>query len=271
MKTYQLDQQALMHGAVRLTPLTTIPEFLVGIFDDLVTLVQRLLSHTTGIKINLWLDCEFVNVEGERCRRAFKTKNVVIFRNTDIEEVCSDLFQKLVDEKESCELKGSGWSFLRIVDMEIRVNVYRPLGGSKYLKLPQPILNRKAVVNVRNVNDDRCFEYAILSRYVPNNGRVLGIEVNAITDQVRAAANLDFTDLTMPMKINQIPVFEKKNGVSVNVYGLELVRSQKCRRKSYYIVYPLRVAAHEEAHPDHFDLLYLTDSTTSHYALISNF
>ena len=265
LKTYRLRDKVSSH--------VTIPEFLVYIFDNIVTLVRRILTYVSAIKMNIWLECEFVNVHQDTCRRAFKTKNTIVMRSTDLEEMCGDLFQKLVDEKEACEMKGSGWTFVRVVDMEIRVNVYRPLGGSSYIPLPPDIQAKKAVINVYNDADHKCFQYAMLTRFVENIHHEQ-LRVIHFTDEVRRRAQLDFEGLKYPVTLQQIPSFEKRNGISISVYGLDLVpisKKKKHRKKKHNIVYPIRVCEQEEAYPDHFDLLMLTSDKSVHYLYIKDF
>ncbi|XP_054259958.1 protein SCAR-like [Macrosteles quadrilineatus] len=54
LKTYRLRDEAPSR--------LTIPEFLTQLFEDLVTLMHRILEHVTAVETNLWLDCEFTNV-----------------------------------------------------------------------------------------------------------------------------------------------------------------------------------------------------------------
>ncbi|XP_054257135.1 uncharacterized protein LOC128982110 [Macrosteles quadrilineatus] len=114
LKTYRLRDEAPSR--------LTIPEFLTQLFEDLVKLMHRILEHVTAVKTNLWLDCEFTNVHDQTCQRAFKTKNVAVLRSTDIDELCSNLFQKLVDEKEVCERTGSGWTFTLLLSFKTSAN-----------------------------------------------------------------------------------------------------------------------------------------------------
>jgi len=117
----------------------------------------------------------------------------------------------MIDEKEECEMKGSGWAFVRVKKFQIRVNVYKPLGGSSFIPLPKEIENQKCVINVKNAQDNMCFKYAMLTRYVDRNTLVnSNYSPRVFTAEVEERSHLDFSDLTYPVHHEQISSFEKK-------------------------------------------------------------
>jgi hypothetical protein len=62
---------------------------------------------------------------------------------------------------------GSGWNLVRISEFTIHISHYRPLVGSSYIKSPKFIEEKRAVVNVQNRKDNKCFRWAILSALYP--------------------------------------------------------------------------------------------------------
>jgi len=74
------------------------------------------------------------------------------------------MFDKLLNEQESFLLKGSSWRQISLDGLQLRTNKVNLLGGSSFIKLPQSIYNKKAIINVMNY-DNRCFKYAILSKF----------------------------------------------------------------------------------------------------------
>lgn len=49
------------------------------------------------------------------------------------------IIRKVVNERETCAMKGSGWTCLRVICTGFRINVYCPLGGASYIQLPEEI------------------------------------------------------------------------------------------------------------------------------------
>lgn len=115
-------------------------------FYRVVELFERIRQNAFAF----WLECEFGNIHGEPFRRDFKTRNFTVFRADDLEELCGELFQKLLTKKHP-EMKGSGLSFVRccrVFELQVRINVYRPLRGASYVPMPPEIIARWAVVIV---------------------------------------------------------------------------------------------------------------------------
>ena len=56
-----------------------------------------------------------------------------------------------------------------MVDVTIKIAAYEPLCGSSYVPLPKKLVQRKAIVNVKNVDDDKCCAWAVLAGLHPVN------------------------------------------------------------------------------------------------------
>ena len=71
---------------------------------------------------------------------------------------------------------------------------------------------------------------------------------------------LDWTGLTFPVSLQDIPKFERRNHISVNVYGFDVKTSVHLLQKSQLI-----------DSKQHIDLLLLTKGAQSHYCWIKHF
>ena len=139
------------------------------------------------------------------------------------------------------------------------VTQYTPLCGSSFIATPPAIAKRKAVVNVQNFDDDRCFEYAILSHLYPPRNRQNACKPRRYK---KYRDKLNFDNISFPVKLNQIPLFEKQiPDISVNIV------SPDSTKNSFFIDYlsPEKTRRHK------FNLLLLSDENTQHYVYIKNF
>ena len=50
---------------------------------------------------------------------------------------------------------------------EVDLLKYRPLAGSSYIPTPKKLLSKKALVNVQNLHDDKCFIWSVLAGLHP--------------------------------------------------------------------------------------------------------
>ena len=94
---------------------------------------------------------------------------------------------------------------------------YEPLGDSSYIPLPKFLAAKKAIINLRN-EDDECFKWAIT--------RALNlVEKNSerIERKLRETSKtLHWEGLKFPVNLSDINNFENHNSsISVNVFGYE--------------------------------------------------
>lgn len=113
---------------------------------------------------------------------------------------------------EDFEQVGSGWTLHRICEIEMNANQYDVLRGASYMKLPNFLMNKKAIINIDNT-DEYCFKWAVLAARFPQR--------NGQRHQLyrQHEHQLDFSGLEFPVRMEDINMFEKKNpSISINVY-----------------------------------------------------
>ena len=119
------------------------------------------------------------------------------------------------DMKEFNE-QGSGWNLKSILHLTVNMNKFNPMRGSSFIKTPSFIAKKRAVINVKN-NDDECFKWAILSALYQCDYKD---HLYRVKKYVEFKNELNFDNISFPVGPNKISKFEKQNGVSVNLYML---------------------------------------------------
>ncbi|XP_060859920.1 uncharacterized protein LOC132937114 [Metopolophium dirhodum] len=230
--------------------------FLNSTSSSLKSKLKELCSSST-YKFNLFVDLVYENlITGEVRDVAFKTTNVLCYFTSNFSTLFKNMFDKLLNEQESFLLKGSSWRQISLDGLQLRTNKVNLLGGSSFIKLPQSIYNKKAIINVMNY-DNRCFKYAILSKFnEKKNKNNFSIKYFNFLEK---KSGLNFNCIDYPTPINQIKKFEKINNISVNVYS--------CDDKNQ--IYPLHINNNEKS--DHYDLFFFSNEPTTHYCYIANF
>ncbi|CAI6375126.1 unnamed protein product [Macrosiphum euphorbiae] len=247
---------------------TSYRAFLNSIESELVAKLRE-CGRINPIKYNLKLEATYVvpNLHNSDQNRAFKTSARELYVHSNVEALVDRDFTRLLGEEDSYAGKYSGFTLSCIDGLLLGVYEYTPMGGSSYLPLPESILNRKAVVNPKNI-DQQCFKWAILAKHVSHDNRT---RVGA--NYSREEHRYDFSALSTPTPVSELMLFEKSNpGTSVNLYGVRKSAKNKKNKKSstQSVAYPLRVV--DEEKENHFDLLLITGKDgDNHYAYISNF
>ena len=221
----------------------------------IVNTLHNELKRLNFVKFGILMDTMFTNVQDELSPRGFLTKNRTLMKTSSIESVVEDCLQDIVRKITEHEGKGSGWSLLSIISLDIRVHKHGYGDrGSSFIPLPKKISQTKACINVQN-EDNECFRYSMLAKFVS------GKHVERPNKQYQEVSKkYNFNGVSYPVSLNDIKRFEKQNpNVSINVFGLD-----QCNN-----VFPLQVTPMEKV--DHTDLLLIKDRDVSHYVYIKNF
>ena len=137
------------------------------------------------------------------------------------------------------------------------VATYDPMKASSYIPLPKVIANRQACLNIKNVNDDKCFLWCVLASLHPVTH---GQHSNRVSKYQPYEGELNMDGISYPVSIRDVDRFERQNQVSISVYGLD-EDSEK--------VFPIRITEISNA-IHHVDLLYISKEDNGHYVLIKD-
>ena len=139
-----------------------------------------------------------------------------------------DIISHLNERVSNFTKRGSGYSLAYINQLYISFVKYSPFtGGTSFVPTPRWIAAKHAVVNVKNLSDDKCFVWAILSALFP-------VERNAhlLRHYLPYESRLDLTGLVFPMSPKQIPIFERNNSaIAVNCLAFD------AESKSFVVLY----------------------------------
>lgn len=221
--------------------------------------VTNLLSSNRQIKVHFVLTCimEKVDIKSGEVVTAephFSSKNEVNVAATDVCKLYDNAVDKVMENMANFQMRGSNWRFKSVVKLDIITVVYKPLKGKSYIPLPKELANKKAIINMKN-DDDQCFKWCVTRALNP-----VERDSENITKILRKQAEtLTWEGIEFPVAVNEnvISRFEKNNDISVNVFGYEKD------------VYPLHIS--KQQHDKLVDLLLISDGKKKHYCWIKNF
>ena len=182
---------------------------------------------------------------------SFASKMEIVTESTDLTELFDHMVDKIFELIQNFNNRGSGWQFDRVEHLDININPYNPLSASSYIELPSSLYMKKAIINVKNENDNECFKWAVTSAVFPQKKNA-----ERLSKQMREdSEKFDWTGIEFPISLKQIDKFENQNNYAINVFGYERV------------VYPLRISKKNE---QVINLLLIADEETNHYCWIKN-
>ena len=161
-------------------------------------------------------------------------------KEADIEEGLQKSIKKIYSSFIEYQRQGSNWTLDKVLKIKIHLVRYKPLKGSNYIPTPIKLRSKHAIVNVQN-RDRKCFMWSMLAALQPTKR-----DAERISKYVGYENELNFENITFPVKVKDIHKFEIQNKISVNVLGFEKGN-----------LYPVHVT--KERFYQHVNLLLLSD------------
>ena len=179
---------------------------------------------------------------------------VTIMTVNDIEGAVDAAIACLNRHPEAYMAEGSGWMLDAVLVITVHIVASQPLHGATYLPTPKKLADRKAIVNVRNYTDNKCFVWSVLAALHPVD-RNTRHDVNRVSHDIQYEPEVDMTDIAFPVSLNDIDRFERQNAVLVNGY-------------EDAVVHPLRITGLRDR--PHVNLLLLADGDRRHNVLVKS-
>ena len=221
--------------------------------------IINLLDSNRGSKVILYFNCVMVKQTPTGIVRqnfAFHSAIKIILESTDVEEV----FNEMVDEIETAiqrteNAEGSGWKLESIINITLHTAEWNPLNAGSYMELPTNLKNKKAIINMKN-QDDECFKWCVLRALNPKNTHPERVDKDLISKQ----DTLNMKGIKYPVSFRDIDRFDSLNpNISITVLGY----NQDER------VYPLKVSKYTGCEHD-IILMLLKNEEKAHYCLVNN-
>ena len=91
---------------------------------------------------------------------AFHSKTKVNLESTNFNELFSKMKETVLESLAKFQTQGNNWRFRSVLSLDLHTVKYTPLGGSSCIPLPGFLAAKKAIINLKN-EDDECFKWAV--------------------------------------------------------------------------------------------------------------
>ena len=224
-------------------------------------------NRNTKVKLDFFVTMERVNLSPEGLKyppkefRFHSKGEKIITEATDTIEIYHEMITEILEAMQIIEqAEGSGWIFIEVIRLILKIDKWDPLKASSYIDLPPELKNKKALINMQNT-DNKCFLWSVLRGLNPkdkNAGR--------IDKDLKSKENtLNMEGIDYPVNIKgHIKRFEKQNpDISVSVLGYS--KDEK--------IYPLRRSKHAMKNKRKYNIILLLikdENNNSHYCLVKD-
>ncbi|RLU25273.1 hypothetical protein DMN91_003366 [Ooceraea biroi] len=191
-----------------------------------------------------------------------KRKIVASSPTSDLQEwFTQHVIEPTLTTLEEFQERDSGWALSSILNLTISINKYNPLHAGCYIKLPEEITTKKAVINVHSM-DNACFTWSVVAALYPAERNT---ERESSYPHYTTVLNLQ--GIEFPVTLKNIAKFERLNNISINVYTIK----EKKKEEEQLTIVPIRLT--DEKMDKHANLLYVQDAqdnNVGHFACIKN-
>ena len=191
--------------------------------EKYINLIEQEILKLGSVKVSFGLKVNFEierNGETQEMSHYFKEDQPHVFNRYDkelIEQKYQEFMGRIKGEIENWSLRGSGWEVESIEIAYVNVAKYHPLRGGTYLPLPADLAKKKAIINVKN-KDNECLKWALRAAlFPPKDGK----------DPQRPSKypkndGINYEGIDFPTPVKQIDKLEKQNpNLAINVFGWE--------------------------------------------------
>ena len=191
--------------------------------EKYTNLIEQETLKLGSVKVSFGLQVQFEierNGNTENVTHYFKEDQPHVFNRYNkelIEQKYEEFVERIRGEIENWSLEGSGWEVERIETAYVNVAKYQPLRGGTYLPLPANLAKKKAIINVKN-RDNQCLKWALRAALFPTKDgkdpqRPSKYPVND---------GINYEGIDFPTPVKQIDKLEKQNqNLAINVFGWE--------------------------------------------------
>ncbi|KAK3801763.1 hypothetical protein RRG08_043778 [Elysia crispata] len=169
-----------------------------------------------GLKFQLALKVELVKVNPDGSEEfmepVLRHRQEAVLNENEITTALEETFPRLQETLEKLTQRGSGWMVVQVRKLWLDIARYQPLRGGSYIPLPKKLQDKKAVVNVKNM-DYHCLRWALRSALFQ------AAENPHRPANYPTADGLDLTGIDAPTPISQIGKVERQNDLAINVFG----------------------------------------------------
>ena len=226
----------------------------------------NIMDRNRNIKAKLYLYCfmkkQVLGDFSDLKEFAFHSKGQkLITEGTDPAEIYEEMIDEIEEAIQKTEqAEGSGWVFVEVKSLVLYTVKWNPINGSSYIDLPEEIKYKKAIINMKNKECNKCFLWCVLRALNPKEDHPERID----KDLKSKENTLNMSGINYPVNLKDINRFEKQNpDISISILGYNKIEK----------VYPLRISEYtksKEGRKHNIILLLIKEGENSHYCLVKN-
>ena len=178
------------------------------------------------------------------------------FEGSDTNDLIKRMLEYIKSQTENPKLPESGFTLDKVMHLYISFHRLVLTRGGSYIKLPEWLKSKKAVINPPN-KDEECFKWVVIQAL---NHEDIKDHPERISLPRSYEKQYNWKGFKFPVSIKKVDKFEKKNpDIAVNV----LFSNKKSQN-----IYTARKSERNVKHKNQVNLLMIVDGEKRHYTAI---
>ena len=149
---------------------------------------------------------------------------------SDIDSIVQDMINHMAKQVENPRLRDSKFVFDKILQTDISCQRLMLTRGSSFIKLPDWLAKKKAILNPKNL-DEKCFKRAAIAGL---KWEEIDCHPEIVSKLRRYESEFDWSGITYPVSTKKISKFETRNRIGVNLLALNGKTTYICRKGDNY-------------------------------------
>ena len=245
----------------------TLNQYIIKIKPHIINLINQKWNSTNDEqKIQLIIVIVFRHTTDSTKNYTFyvRSKNIVMLHADNANDIFTKLlnsFYEKYEQEQNILRNGSNYVFDYVDLSIIKFHTIELKRGSSYIPSPKWILDKKAAINPKNLNDNMCFAYAIIAAL---HYEEINYNPERISKLKRYINNYNWKDIKFPSTIKDWTTFEKNNAnIALNI--LSASSTEKT-------LHTIRRSIYNNTRNKQVNLLMITNNTNNnwHYTTIKS-
>ena len=195
-------------------PRMDVETFFNFIRGELISLITRELTDLNSARVQMTKWIRFIK-DDDRVELAFNSRMTNVHRGSNLDQIADEMIAHMKTQIENPALLNSRFRFDAVLFLKVNFHQLNLTRGSSYLPLPDWIVNKKAIINPQN-DDEECFKWAVIA--AENVGMK---DPQRVSNLRKFIDNYDWSGSEFPVSVKDIGVYGIKNGISINVLVVE--------------------------------------------------
>ena len=153
-----------------------------------------------------------------------------VYMLSEMDMIVQEMVSHMAQQVDNPRLRDSKFTFDRILYMDINIHRLNLTRGASYIKLPDWLSKKKAIINQKNL-ENKCFKWAVIAGL---RWEEIGANPERISKLRQYENEFDWNEIAYPVSTKNISKFETRNRIGVNLLAISGRTIYICRKGGDY-------------------------------------